>query len=57
VEPGAGVRPGSAHLTWSAATVYVGGETVTYLGRTFQALWWTSVVTPGTAWSAWKALA
>lgn len=49
--------PAGSFPAWSAATVYVGGEKVTYLGHTYQAQWWTSGVTPGTAWSAWKLLA
>ena len=49
--------PAGSSPAWSAATVYVGGEKVTYLGHTYQAQWWTSGVTPGTAWSAWKLLA
>lgn len=46
--------PAGSLPAWSAASVYLGGETVTYLGHTYQAQWWTSGVAPGTAWSAWK---
>ena len=46
--------PAGSFPAWSAASVYLGGETVTYLGQTYQAQWWTSGVAPGTAWSAWK---
>ena len=45
----------AAFPAWSAATVYVGGEKVTYLGHTYQAQWWTAGTAPGTPWSAWKA--
>ncbi len=50
------VSPGSSPA-WSAATVYVGGETVTYLGHTYQAQWWTAGTAPGTPWSAWTLIA
>lgn len=46
--------PPGSHPAWSSATIYVGGETVTYLGHTYVAQWWTSGTTPTTPWSAWK---
>ena len=49
--------PAGSSPAWSAATVYLGGEKVAYLGHTYQAQWWTSGVAPGTSWSAWKLLA
>jgi chitodextrinase len=34
---------------WSASAVYVGGNTVSYNGHTWQAKWWTQGETPGAA--------
>ena len=49
--------PAGTFPAWSAATVYLGGETITYLGHTYQAQWWTSGrPTPDTLWSAWKLI-
>ena len=41
--------------TWNASTVYVGGNRVTYQGRTWRAKWWTLGETPGTTgeWGVW----
>lgn len=41
---------------WSAATVYNGGEKVTYQGHTYQAQWYSAGTAPGTKNSAWKLL-
>ncbi|WP_426592868.1 lamin tail domain-containing protein [Cellulomonas sp. McL0617] len=49
--------PAGSFPAWSAATVYVGGETVTYLGHTYLAQWWTTGTAPGTPWTAWKLIA
>ncbi|WP_456844445.1 lamin tail domain-containing protein [Cellulomonas sp. P5_C6] len=49
--------PAGSFPAWGASTVYVGGETVTYLGHTYRAQWWTVGTTPVTPWSAWKLLA
>lgn len=48
--------PAGTYPAWSAATVYLGGEIVTYLGHTYQAQWWTSGTTPDTPRSAWKLI-
>ena len=54
---GAAPVPTGTNPAWSAATVYTGGEKVTYLGHTYQAQWWTAAVATGTGGSAWKLLA
>ncbi|WP_082519024.1 lamin tail domain-containing protein [Leifsonia sp. Leaf336] len=41
---------------WSSATVYKGGEKVTYQGHTYQAQWYSAGTAPGTKNSAWKLL-
>ena len=43
---------------WSAATVYYGGEKVTYQGHTYQAAWYSAGVTPNpfAQYAAWKLL-
>ncbi|WP_284292916.1 carbohydrate-binding protein [Luteimicrobium album] len=47
------VAPGTVPA-WSAATVYVGGERVTYGGHVYQAQWWTSGEQPGAPYGPWK---
>ncbi|WP_348945394.1 SUMF1/EgtB/PvdO family nonheme iron enzyme [Chitinibacter sp. FCG-7] len=39
---------------WQAAATYGKGDSVTYLGQTYQARWWTRGETPGTEWGAWQ---
>ena len=39
---------------WSATTVYTGGQSVSYQGKTYSAQWWTQGDTPGTANGPWK---
>ncbi|WP_418304220.1 carbohydrate-binding protein [Paenibacillus bovis] len=34
---------------WSASAIYVGGDTVSYNGKTYKAKWWTTGETPGQA--------
>jgi len=34
---------------WNAATAYTGGQSVSYLGHTWNAKWWTQGETPGSA--------
>ncbi|WP_431277827.1 lamin tail domain-containing protein [Leifsonia poae] len=43
---------------WSAATVYTGGEKVTYQGHVYQAQWYTAgnAPVPGALYSVWKQL-
>ncbi len=43
---------------WSAATVYYGGEKVTYQSHTYQAQWYSAGVTPNpfAQYAAWKLL-
>ncbi len=44
--------PGGGSCTapaWSASTVYVGGNQVSYNGHTWKAKWWTQGETPGNA--------
>lgn len=40
---------------WDANTVYLGGDTVTYNGSVYQALWWTQNETPSDS-SAWALI-
>ncbi|MFE3999212.1 glycosyl hydrolase family 18 protein [Nocardioides sp. YIM B13467] len=48
--------PGGA-AAWSATTVYVAGDRVTYGGHLWEAKWWTQGNTPGTEeWGPWKDL-
>jgi chitodextrinase len=43
---------------WSAATVYNGGEKVTYQGHTYQAQWYSAgnVPDPTAKYGVWKLL-
>ncbi len=41
---------------WSASTVYTAGNTVTYQGNTWQALWWTQNQTPGDPNGPWEEI-
>lgn len=41
---------------WNASAIYVGGDTVSYSGKTYRAKWWTSGETPGTS-DVWELLA
>lgn len=40
---------------WTASAVYVGGDTVSYNGKTYRAKWWTTGETPGQA-DVWQQL-
>ncbi|NOQ32548.1 MAG: chitinase [Helicobacteraceae bacterium] len=43
--------------TWSATTVYVGGEVVVFNGVKYKASWWTQGNKPGTEqWGPWKVV-
>ena len=47
----------AAHPTWSATTVYVGGNKVTHNGVNYEAKWWTLGETPGAQGSdVWKVI-
>ncbi|MGV7115078.1 lytic polysaccharide monooxygenase [Paenibacillus kyungheensis] len=41
---------------WTASGIYVGGDTVSYNGKTYRAKWWTSGEAPGTS-DVWELLA
>jgi predicted extracellular nuclease len=41
---------------WKAATVYNTGDTVTYRGSTWQALWWTQNQKPGDPFGPWMQM-
>lgn len=41
---------------WSASKVYNAGDTVTYQGSTWQALWWTKNEAPGDPYGAWQEM-
>ncbi|MGW2278442.1 glycosyl hydrolase family 18 protein [Streptomyces sp. NPDC001770] len=43
---------------WAAASVYTGGQTVSYQGHTWKAQWWTQGEVPGTTgqWGVWVDL-
>ena len=51
-EPG----PGPTYPAWDAATVYLGGDFVTYNGHIYKAQWWTKGDNPETQgeWGPWK---
>jgi len=41
--------------TWSATTIYTGGEVVVYNGENYKAKWWTQGNIPGTEqWGPWE---
>ncbi|WP_269430597.1 carbohydrate-binding protein [Paenibacillus dauci] len=40
-------QPGAK--AWSASAIYLGGDTVSYNGKTYKARWWTTGETPGQA--------
>jgi predicted extracellular nuclease len=42
---------------WNASTVYTAGNTVSYQGSTWQALWWTQNQTPGDPYGPWEQIA
>ncbi|WP_213453255.1 carbohydrate-binding protein [Rhizomonospora bruguierae] len=42
---------------WSATAVYVAGDTVTYQGSAWQALWWTQNQEPGDPYGPWQEIA
>jgi predicted extracellular nuclease len=42
---------------WKATTVYNAGDTVTYQGKTWQALWWTQNQKPGDVNGPWMEMA
>jgi predicted extracellular nuclease len=42
---------------WSPATVYTGGELVSFQGSTWKALWWTQNQTPGDPYGPWAQIA
>jgi chitodextrinase len=44
---GGGGGAGCSAAAWSAANVYVGGDTATYNGHTWRAKWWTQGEIPG----------
>lgn len=49
--------PPAGAAAWSATTVYVAGDRVTYGGHLWEAKWWTQGNTPGTEeWGPWKDL-
>jgi chitodextrinase len=41
---------------WSASTVYTDGDTVTYQGSTWQAMWWTQDQKPGDPYGPWEQM-
>lgn len=41
---------------WNPSTVYNTGDTVTYQGSTWQALWWTQAQTPGDPNGPWEQI-
>jgi len=44
--------------TWSADTVYVGGEVIVYNSKKYKAKWWTQGDIPGTEeWGPWEEVA
>ncbi len=45
--------PGGCPPAWSASTVYVGGNTVSYNGHKWTAKWWTQGDTPGGQAGVW----
>lgn len=56
-ELGAEIQTASGTATaWTATWVYVGGETVVYQGRLYQAKWWTRGDKPGAAYGPWLDL-
>lgn len=42
---------------WKATTIYNAGDTVTYQGKTWQALWWTQNQKPGDVNGPWMEMA
>ncbi len=42
---------------WNASKVYNNGDTVTYQGSTWQAMWWTQNQTPGDPYGPWEQIA
>jgi 5'-nucleotidase len=42
---------------WNASTIYTAGNTVSYQGSTWQALWWTQNQTPGDPNGPWEQMA
>ncbi|HKT00049.1 MAG TPA: carbohydrate-binding protein [Rugosimonospora sp.] len=51
--PGTGSGQCAGLAAWSAGTVYVGGNSVTYGGHKWTAKWWTQGDTPGGAAGVW----
>lgn len=51
-----GLNPPAAPA-WDASTVYDTGDTVTFHGSTWQALWWTRDQQPGDPYGPWQELA
>lgn len=45
----------ATYPAWSASTVYLGGDKVSYNGKNYEARWWTLGETPGSA-EVWKLL-
>ncbi|WP_239133504.1 ExeM/NucH family extracellular endonuclease [Rugosimonospora africana] len=41
---------------WNASTVYNNGDTVTYQGSTWQAMWWTQNQKPGDPYGPWEQM-
>jgi chitodextrinase len=53
-----GSTSGCTATAWNSTAIYVGGDTVSYGGHTWQAKWWTTGETPGTTgeWGVWQDL-
>ena len=42
---------------WNSTAVYVGGDTVSYQGKTYTAKWWTTGEAPGASqWGPWQLI-
>ncbi len=52
--PNPSVQP--SYPNWDSATIYTGGQRVTYNGATYEARWWTQSNNPAEAgeWGPWK---
>ncbi|WP_148716973.1 glycosyl hydrolase family 18 protein [Chitinolyticbacter meiyuanensis] len=50
--------PSACYPAWAAASVYTGGQRVTYQGVNYEAKWWTQGDNPAQSgdWGVWKSL-
>ncbi|MDK8180006.1 lytic polysaccharide monooxygenase [Paenibacillus sp. UMB4589-SE434] len=47
---------GTAYPAWSAGTVYLAGDKVSYNGANYEARWWTLGDTPSSSSAVWKSI-